>query len=271
VSVEKSAECHDDSRPSWARAEEGPRAADDERLEPSEVARRLSALPERGMRKSVLRTILERSPAESGAWLLDALATAGRGGGPSFDVSLLAAVDLTEGDGMPAETRKAIFAAAERYGLEACKELLSGEVGDPRGRETAPIRAAEGRAITLGERKSLARSWRRDVLERLLVDPHVDVVTLLLGNSRTTEEDILRIATSRRSSAAILGAILHSSRWAVRPRIRRALVRNPRLPTASALRLVGLLSRVELVEIAADTRLQPPVRQALHRRLRPKA
>jgi hypothetical protein len=51
--------------------------------------------------------------------------------------------------------------------------------------------------------------------------------------------------------------------------VRRALVRNPRLPQATALRLLGLLNRRELEEIARDPHLPPRLAAAVRRRLRP--
>jgi hypothetical protein len=48
-------------------------------------------------------------------------------------------------------------------------------------------------------------------------------------------------------------------------------VRNPSLPLAAALRLAGLLNRVELRELAADPSLPPSLHDALSRRLRPPA
>ncbi len=222
------------------------------------------------MRAARLGQIVRRATPADAAWLLDVLATAGRAGGPPFDVSLLAAVDLFEGDGLPYATRRAIFEAAEAHGLLACKDLLLSprEVSDEQA--AAPRALVPGtRPLTLGERKSLARSWDRTVLERLVTDPHVDVVEQLLKNPHLTEDDVLRIATARRSTAAVLGLVLRSRRFGNQPRVRRALVRNPRLPLGTALRLVGLLNRQEIEEIARDPHLPPRLADALRRRLRP--
>ncbi|KIG16925.1 hypothetical protein DB30_04087 [Enhygromyxa salina] len=236
-----------------------------------DVARRLAVLPEPEMRAAALCELLLARPPEAAAWLLDALATAGRAGGPPYDLSLLAAIDLAGSERLPYPDRRAIFEAAERQGLESCKELLfSSETGELDELAAAPRPLTPGtRPLTLGERKSLARTWKRDVLERLLVDPHVDVVELLLRNPRLTEDDVLRIATARRASAAVLRIVLDNRRWNCRPRVRRALIRNPNLPEAASLRLVGLLNRVELRELGSDHKLPPRVSQAIRRRLAP--
>jgi hypothetical protein len=234
------------------------------------VAQRLAALPERQMRTARLREIVLGCTPADAAWLLDTLATAGRAGGPPFDVSLIAAVDLAGGETLPYDSRRAIFEAASGLQLLACKELLLSESDTAEEQPTAPRPLVPGtRPLTLGERKALARSWDRDVLERLVTDPHTDVVRLLLGNPHLTETDILRIATSRRSSAEVLGLVLQSRRWGISPRVRKALVRNPNLPVATSLRLIGLLNRTDLQELAADPQLPNSVRASLQRRLRP--
>jgi len=237
------------------------------------VARKLAALPELAMRVASLAEVVSGRDPEDAAWLLDALATAGRAGGPPFDVSLIAAVELASGDRLDYDVRRAVYVAADRMGLESCKELLYSSELEPEDADAAmrPRALIPGtRPLTLGERKSLARSWKRDALERLLLDPSLDVVTLLLENPRLTETDVLRLATARRASGGALMLILHHRRWNCRPAVRRALLRNPRLPEAAAVRLVGLLNRPETIELANDPALPARVLEALRRRLAPK-
>ncbi len=238
------------------------------------VATALSALPEQRMRMAKLHEHLVSLEPDEAAWLLDGLATAGRAGGPPFDLALLAAVELANSERLEYEHRRAIFLSAERLQLEACKELFFSAKAGPGVDEDAAARPRAlvpgGRPLTLGERKALARGWKRSSLELLLVDPHVDVISLLLDNPRMTEADILRLATARRATAQALQLIIEHRRWRVRPAIRRALLRNPRFAEASALRLVGLLNRSELRELRNDTLLPERVLHAIRRRLKPR-
>jgi hypothetical protein len=221
------------------------------------------------MRVATLCEHLLALEPESAAWMLDALATAGRAGGPPYDVSLLAAIELAGSERLSYDQRRTIYEAAERLGLEACKELLFSSAPSTGDREAAAPRPLTPgtRPLTLGERKSLARTWKRDVLERLLVDPHVDVIELLLANPRLTEDDVLRIATARRASAGVLELIMNSRRWNVRTRVRQALLRNPAMPEAMALRLVGLCNRTQLRVLAQDPALPDSIVAAVRRRL----
>lgn len=242
--------------------------------DPRAVADRLANLPETTMRAAVLSEVLERMSTADAAWLLDVLATSGRAGGPPFDLALLAALDMVAESRLPYALQRRIFEEADRLNLLGCKELLYTPGLDPTATETAtaPRPLVPGtKPLTLGERKSLARGWKRDVLEKLLVDPAVDVIALLLDNPRVTEDDILRIATSRRAAADTLLMILGHRRWKTRPRIRRALLLNPRIPEAVAVRLVGLLPHQEVVELSRDPQLPLRVIAALRRRRIPRS
>ena len=245
-------------------------SADNPMRDPRRVADRLAALPETSMRAAVLADIVGTLEPEDAAWLLDVLATSGRSGGPPFDLALLAALEMVELKRLEYDQVRAIFETADRLNLEGCKELLytpsldvSEDEASARPRPLVP----GTKPLTLGERKSLARGWKRDILEKLLVDPSQDVIALLLENPRVTEDDILRIATSRRASSDALMLVLAHRRWKTRPRIRRALLLNPRIPEAVAVRLVGLLPSQEVAELSRDPQLPLRVIGALQRRL----
>jgi hypothetical protein len=117
-----------------------------------------------------------------------------------------------------------------------------------------------GRPLTLGERKSLARKPSRESTERLLRDPHPDVIRMLLVNPKVTEDDVLVLAARRPCRPDVLTQIARSPRWAHRPRIRIALVLNPDTPLDVTAPLVALLVRQELRLVATSTTVAPAVR-----------
>jgi hypothetical protein len=116
-----------------------------------------------------------------------------------------------------------------------------------------------GRALTLGDRKWLARRPDRETMQRLLADPHPDVIRRCLGNPRVTEDDVIRVAARRPGRGEILAEVARSP-WARRPRVRLALVLNPATPIEIALRLAGLLLRPELELVARSPAVNAPVR-----------
>lgn len=120
----------------------------------------------------------------------------------------------------------------------------------------------QGRALTLGERKALARGRDRFMIDRLLRDPHPHVIAIVLGNPRVTEDDVIRLAARRPTYPDVQGEIARSPRFGHRPRVRMALVQNPFTPTTISVPMVSLLLRPDLASVLEATELPPVVRAA---------
>lgn len=166
------------------------------------------------------------------------------------------------------DTRQALYEAAIERNLPTVARLFllaspSVVAQTVLAKQLAPERPLrpQGRPLTLGERKALARTHRREELLLLIRDPHPAVVAILLDNPHVTEVDIVRIAAGRQANPASLSAIAVHARWSVRHAVKRALVLNPATPLADAIRLATTLRAQELAEIAADPQLAEPLRR----------
>jgi hypothetical protein len=115
-------------------------------------------------------------------------------------------------------------------------------------------------AMTLGQRKWLARRPNRETMQRLLADPHPDVIRSLLRNPRITEDDLVRLAAKRPGRGEVLAELARSTKWSHRPRVRMALVMNPGTPPEIAARIAGLLLRPELDLVARSPAVARSVR-----------
>ena len=148
--------------------------------------------------------------------------------------------------------------ALERLVRKPVSIVPSRDVGKPEDDRVPDY--GKGRPLTLGERKSLARKPDRNSMERLLRDPHPDVIRMVLASPRVTEEDVLAVAARRPCRPDVLTEIARQLRWAHRPRIRMALVLNPDTPLEIAAPVVGLLMRHELRLVASSPTVAPAVR-----------
>jgi hypothetical protein len=117
-----------------------------------------------------------------------------------------------------------------------------------------------GRPLTLGERKAMARRPDRDTMERLVHDPHPDVIRALLASPRMTEDAVVRLAAKRPCRPDVLTEIARSTRWVHRARVRMSLVLNPDTPVEMSVAIAGLLMRQELRLVAETTQISPAVR-----------
>jgi hypothetical protein len=161
-----------------------------------------------------------------------------------------------------AKRRAALSATARQVGLHHVADLTMPPVqDDPAEQTTRQIPDfGRGRPLTLGERKSLARTHDRSLIQRVVRDPHPQVIRILLDNPSLTERDVVRVCALRPNDPAVLQSVYHHRRWVVRYRPRNALVRNPDTPLDIALLLAPLLRRGELKEAAGSSELAAPLR-----------
>jgi len=93
--------------------------------------------------------------------------------------------------------------------------------------------------LQLGEKISLARLAGRGVIRMLRKEHDRSVVTILLTNSRLTEEDVLFMITRTGARPDVLTTIGRSKRWSQRYPVKFRLARNPATPPSVTL---GFLS-----------------------------
>ncbi len=115
--------------------------------------------------------------------------------------------------------------------------------------------------MPLGMQKWKARGRDPDLLSRLAVVPHPDVVSIWLANPRTTEPEVLRVAARRPAASACLMEILRSKRWASRARLQEGLAQNPYTPSHVAAGLLHLLNTPLLEKVALTGVLHEMVRE----------
>ena len=158
--------------------------------------------------------------------------------------------------------RSALGVAARRAELHQVADFVVPVLDDEEapGNERRIPDFGRGRPLTLGERKSLARTHDRSLIQRVVRDPHPDVIRILLDNPTLTEEDVVRVCAARPNDPNVLQTVYRHRRWVVRYRPRNAILRNPDTPLDTALLLAPLLRKGELKEAATSSELAPPLR-----------
>jgi hypothetical protein len=237
-------------------------------LGPEHIVARLVAIREPRMRvRALIAALGEGDPT---AWV-EALAALIARANVADDADAMLAVQClayaTADPALPYITRKQLYEAAIARAQPAIARLflaaspahampaqLARQLGPER-----PLRPAS-RPLTLGERKSLARTHDREELLLLLRDPHPAVVAILLDNPHITEVDVVKIAASRPAVPESLTTVAAHPRWSVRHAVKRALVLNPATPLADAIRIATTLRTAELAELANDPALPEPLR-----------
>lgn len=121
--------------------------------------------------------------------------------------------------------------------------------------------------ISLGEKVALARMAPREVLKALRSEANERVMAALLDNPRCTDDDVLFIANSAKTSPKILELLGKAERWMVRQTLRVAVIRNPRTPTRTSYALLAGLNDSTLRGLLDTPGLSPVIRQAAERML----
>jgi hypothetical protein len=236
---------------------------------PLTLVDKLKTLRDARMRASVLAEHLASKSADAA---VDELAqvierAVRRGDGDAILALVGLALALGAADLVPYEQRRELYGVARqrahapvaRLFLDALPTHAASAAGDPLAPER-PL-TPNGRPLTLGERKSLARGHRRELLLQLLRDPHPDVVAVLLDNPHLTEPDVVALAARRPSTPDALAHVAASQRWVPRYNVRLALVKNPYTPLPWAVRLATTLRMLDLRQVAADPNLAPLLRE----------
>ena len=190
------------------------------------------------MRVKVLVELLEAGdPTESVEALADILVRARADAGPDYLEALESVTHAAADPTLSYGARQAMYTAAmagEHHPIARLFLTTSPPVDIPPQlkKQLGPERALRpaDRPLTLGERKALARTHRRDKLLLLLRDPHPDVVAILLDNPHVTEAEIVRVAAARPAVPDSLALVAAHPKWSVRHAIKRSLVLNPATP-----------------------------------------
>jgi hypothetical protein len=215
------------------------------------LRRVLLSLPDITLRVGWLRAHLGELRDADAAQVLSSLCEDGERADPDAREALLVVAMVLAAEGDSAFVERLRQHAEVRRLLSLARLLRRGGDSPLSGRRSEPPVPdyGTGRELTVGERRTLARSNNRRVLEKLLRDPHPLVLRQLLGNPRLTEDDVVRLAARRPLHHTIASTLAESPRWLRRPRVRLTLLLNPGTPEAISMPLLAVCTRTELLEV----------------------
>jgi hypothetical protein len=219
----------------------------------SELFRRLARVDELDMRVGLICERLGSAHAEAALEFLNRAYRDASIGDPDAQRVFLA-VGWALFDPRLQDIRPRLGMHARRIELHHLADLLAPPVIDEslaeNGHRIPDL--GRGRPLTLGERKSLARTHDRSLIQR--------VIRILLDNPSLTEEDVVRVCAARPNDPNVLQTVYRHRRWVVRYRPRNAILRNPDTQLDTALLLAPLLRKSELREAATSSELAAPLR-----------
>ncbi|MGH9463325.1 MAG: hypothetical protein ACRD1X_19135 [Vicinamibacteria bacterium] len=114
--------------------------------------------------------------------------------------------------------------------------------------------------LELGERITLARTATAGLIPGLVGERNALVIAALLNNPRLREVQVLALVEDPASPSEVLRVVGESERWASRPAVRLAVVRNSRTPVHTALKALLSLPRPTIKKLLASEGIPPVIR-----------
>ncbi|MBN1772348.1 MAG: hypothetical protein JXB32_13850 [Deltaproteobacteria bacterium] len=151
----------------------------------------------------------------------------------------------------------------------------NGAAGDDPRASMPPGDAAAGpladqiRAMTTQQRMHLAAHGDRAARLLLVKDPNKTIQAFLLQNPHITLEEVRYLAGSRQASPDALQLIAAHREWSQNAGVVLALVRNPKTPVGSAVRLLDRLGEQELRRLAKSPDVPRGVQLAARKKVNP--
>jgi len=233
-------------------------------LELDSLVKTVAAILDHAVRAAYVRhTLLAKQPDEV-ADLFTVAMTTTEGRQPGH-AELLQAMSLALADDACNGLREATRAVLEgRNQLALALALRRDPLTEDAETQRIPD-FGKGRTLTLGERKSLARRNDRDLIARVLRDPHPHVIRIVLGNPGLTETDVVRLCARRPVSTEVLREVFRNPRWIVRHAVKVAIVLNPCTPIDVSLQIAPHLNGPDLRRVVAAEDLSESLREACRR------
>lgn len=223
----------------------------------------LSALPEEMMRLDLLGNRLSHLTPENSARAIDLIYRKGREAGPAKKATALLVNPEGLKSALGSERYRLIYLASIELGLKKVSRLFTDLPPHKKGlsgyetEEEAPMEL-----ISLGERRALSKRPVKEVIDRLLSDPDLMVIGNILNNPRMTEKEVLKVASKRPNSPAILKLVAGHRKWSKRYDVMKAIALNPYTPPRVSVALLEGLMTQDLRAIANDKTLHPQVKEA---------
>lgn len=116
--------------------------------------------------------------------------------------------------------------------------------------------------LSLGEKVAVARLAHRPLFRRLVGTGDPEVLTALLDNPKTVENDVLLILNNPSTPREVARRLAGHRRWGSRYEVRREVVCSPVVPVPVALAALVRLRHGDQLEVAAHPGVRDEVREA---------
>ena len=147
-------------------------------------------------------------------------------------------------------------------------EAIMAEFGDA-GTDQAAAPLEEGKRLNLTQRVSkmnvsekikLATLGNKEARSVLMRESNKLISLAVINSPRITDGEVLQLAHSKTCNDEVLRVITSAREWTRQYQIRLALVKNPKVPMALAMRFMGTLREADIKELGKDKNIPSGLR-----------
>jgi hypothetical protein len=219
-----------------------------------------AGVPERTMRTKTLKKKLAAVPDGLVVDIINEAFVRAGPGDLGRALFILSAVDIFTDPAIPPMRLLSLYHLSVSRGYEEAANVFMAP--QPKKMPYGEYDFVEGRDLdylTLGEKRSLARTHVKDRLDRLLYDTSPLVVKNILENPAMTLRDVIKMVSRRPNHEDVIVTVYRNDRWVASYEVKYAIVRNPYTPIAIALGLLSFLKEQDLRDISVDPSLHDVV------------
>jgi len=223
----------------------------------------MKTVPERKMRSLRLKERFSHMPEEI---IIEVIHTVFSRTGPGDTTSahfLMSIIDIfSDTDGIGSQQLLKLYVMCRDRGYNTASVVFVSP--EPKKRPFSKYDFVENRDmdyLTLGEKRSLARTRNKDLLDRLIYEPHPLVVKNILENPRMTEHEVLKMVSRRPNNEIILSEIFQCEKWLRSYNVKVSMIKNPYTPVGIALVLLFFLKTQDLRAVSRDHSLHKLVKE----------
>ena len=222
----------------------------------------MSNIPERNMKTLLLKEKIESMPDDFSVEIVNRVFSKARPGEIDSAMFILSMVDIYSFH-LEADSQKLLklYVICKDRGYDRTANFFLPP--EPKRKPFSKFDFVEGREmdyITLGEKRSLAKTREKDILDRLLYDPSPLVVKNILENPRITEHDVIKMVSRRPNNESVLKTIFRSEKWLSSYNVKLAMIKNPYTPVGIALGLLFFLKEQDLRDVSLDRSLHDVIK-----------
>lgn len=167
---------------------------------------------------------------------------------------------------------------------ESLKKELSAEAHEQEGMEAkealakAKVKAAQTaddehniyklvKSLTVGQKIKVALTGGKSIREFLVKDTNKVVCSAVLKNPRITEDEVMRVITSKSTSDDMLRQVGRHKEWTKNYNIKLNMVLNPKTPLQTSLKFLDHLYEKDLISIAKGKNVPSVLASAARRKM----